>query len=114
MRISDWSSDVCSFDLELNMSEDIEAAMAADIHRGDQSAAAATDKVRDYFSGYKSITNWEEQSIERTCEVRAAVAAEITGAVEEVDRKSVVSGKRVSVRVDLGCGRIMTQKKITL
>src|SRR3546814_17730755 len=80
MRISDWSSDVCSSDLR-------------------------------------------QDALDRAVEPRRVAAGEIgaRGAVvrheervaDEGDRKSVVSGKSVSVRVDLGGRRIIKKKIIS-
>src|SRR3546814_19306872 len=90
MRISDWSSDVCSSDLD--------------------------------YPVYSQATRWRSK-------VRGAVAYPLCGAAHEAryrgrrvverrtewkDRKSVVEGKSVSVRVDLGGRRIIkknTQKE---
>src|SRR3546814_15998077 len=77
MRISDWSSDVCSSDLR-----------ARELTRG---------IGRDMF---------EHRAV-------AQVDVPVVGAADRQavgDRKSVVSGKSVSVRVDLG-GRRIIQKK---
>src|SRR3546814_20246647 len=102
MRISDWSSDVCSSDL-------LENQLKRDTY------AVDTSTVRKYFE------------FERTL----AGLLDITAAIYDLkytpvsndprvwhadvkvfeDRKSVVSGKSVSVRVDLGGRRIIKQKK---
>src|SRR3546814_14934656 len=100
MRNSDWSSDVCSSDL-------IGALIAFGGYlawrhidqgnRGEQAEAlvAALDKANT--SQPKAAT----EALDR-------IIAEDNG-----DRKSVVSGKRVSVRVDLG-GRRIIKKKNTI
>src|SRR3546814_18869428 len=74
MRISDWSSDVCSSDLG-----------AVAIGRGDDEVLPADCLV--------------------PCFIRTENATELS--LAEKDRKSVVSGKSVSVRVDLGGRRII-------
>src|SRR3546814_12141060 len=74
MRISDWSSDVCSSDLSSSAAE----------------GGRAVSVIADLGV---------EQPVERVD--------------HEVDRKSVVWGKSVSVRVDLG-GRRIIKKKIIL
>src|SRR3546814_15762867 len=74
MRISDWSSDVCSSDLSMG------ARMVGDLT---ETAGRGREAV------------WQG-----------------TGGGRRADRKSVVSGKSVSVRVDLGGRRII--KKTTL
>src|SRR3546814_19399897 len=75
MRISDWSSDVCSSDLQ-------QSALELMLSRADCCGVAGT-------YGYDRK--------------KRAIAA-------RVDRESVVLGKSVSVRVDLGGSRII--KKI--
>src|SRR3546814_19240310 len=97
MRISDWSSDVCSSDLP--------AAREAEGMRAGQQrkAGRAAGKllfpyrylVRDHGAG--------ERDDQRGRLVREFFR----------DRKRVVSGKRVSVRVDLGGRRIIKKKQIT-
>src|SRR3546814_20145057 len=84
MRISDWSSDVCSSDL-------------APVH-GESSPQGPADTA---------------QSAVR---IHAAQRPHVTFAtgnhtVACTDRKSVVEGKSVSVRVDLGGRRIIKKKK---
>src|SRR3546814_14454990 len=73
MRISDWSSDVCSSDLW----------RGALFHRRD----LLCEQAPAVLSGYLARSRG--------------------------DRKSVVSGKSVSVRVDLGGRRIINKKKQT-
>src|SRR3546814_6341774 len=87
MRISDWSSDVCASDLE----------------KGDFDGAkgwlAAAAKVRPEMSTVPD-------AVARIERLRGARIARL----RDLDRKSVVSGKSVSVRVDLGCRRIIKTK----
>src|SRR3546814_16236572 len=89
MRISDWSSDVCSSDLE-----DAEAGAPRGLvlghSLGDQSCLVVGDLRR--------------QGI-----LRGGLVERRHGAGGG-DRKSVVEGKSVSVRVDLGGRRIIKQK----
>src|SRR3546814_13425820 len=90
-RISDWSSDVCSSDLYL----------AGGIEEHD----ADTRPIGARIAGMRR----------RHC-VRCGAGSAETGASamplpsSEADRKSVVLGKSVSVRVDLGGRRIIKQK----
>src|SRR3546814_2449720 len=93
MRISDWSSDVCSSDLAgLDPVEDERVALGfrhPDIGLGvdfEIDRAALAKFVADDIAG--------------------ALPAALVGE----DRKSVVSGKSVSVRVDLGGRRIIKKK----
>src|SRR3546814_19428403 len=85
MRISDWSSDVCSSDL-IAQREII------------QSIRDQTELEQVHGAGG-----------ERRHMRRGDTGRQHTG--YGGDRKSVVSGKRVSVRVDLGGRRIIKQKK---
>src|SRR3546814_12910038 len=107
MRISDWSSDVCSSDL-FGVGE--VAALAAPA-LGDQ-AAGAVDARR--------VKLHELHVLQRQAGAQhhgVAVAGLRVGAgageVDAPDRKSVVSGKSVSVRVGIGGGRIIKKKKST-
>src|SRR3546814_15043543 len=91
MRISDWSSDVCSSDLHAPVG----AASAAPT-----GIASATADAR-----HRWITAWRApRPLRRSSAPRPAVAQ------REPDRKSVVEGKSVSVRVDLGGRRIIKKK----
>src|SRR3546814_17882572 len=80
MRISDWSSDVCSSDLTALGSLDFMESI--DCYRNE------TTRFADFILPQ-------------------------TGSLEHEDRKSVVEGKSVSVRVDLGGSRIIKKKKNT-
>src|SRR3546814_17026451 len=84
MRISDWSSDVCSSDLylgdPLNAIEEIGAAE---------------------FQAFRHVSDVPRQQSFSAEEVAALLK----------DRKSVVKGKSVSVRVDLGGLSIIKKKK---
>src|SRR3546814_13271242 len=91
MRISDWSSDVCSSDFLVSV-----ARRHGRIGRG---ADGGDDRVR---VGGEVGQQQDEPCIQG-------------GAFGGIDRKSVVSGKSVSGRVDLGGRRIIkTQNSITL
>src|SRR3546814_13357912 len=96
MRISDWSSDVCSSDLlgqeRLDRPDLGQGALKVLLHvvgerpqRGDVEDLGLVGQIRPL----------PEQGVDGR------------------DRKSVVSGKSVSVRVDLGGRRIIKQKKLT-
>src|SRR3546814_14881209 len=123
MRISDWSSDVCSSDLDQPPRP--RPRSAADRHhlgphgrRGqprdpgqagtDEAAAGLSLLVRRRLQGHEGIC--------RLCGGGAAAGGDLhlsdpCLAVRQLDRKSVVEGKSVSVRVDLGCRRIIKKKK---
>src|SRR3546814_14061941 len=97
MRISDWSSDVCSADLgDVVVPPHLAQHPVASRHL----ALGAVDRIdrRGQLEGggdRRALGHGERVQ-------RLAVV---------VDRKSVVWGKRVSVRVDLGGRRIINKKK---
>src|SRR3546814_17876860 len=118
MRISDWSSDVCSSDLS-----DIVLPTASwyekddlntsDMHPFIHPLSAAVDPV------WESRSDWD--IYKGIAKKFSEVAPEVLGVEHDVvltpiqhdspDRKSVVKGKSVSVRVDLGGSRIIKKKK---
>src|SRR3546814_15663536 len=104
MRISDWSSDVCSSDLK---DAGVDAAVdriARRIELGRQrrqTARQAAPKAR------QAVIDADLK--DRRMIGTIGKAAGVNGVA---DRKSVVSGKSVSVRVDLGGSRIIKKKKL--
>src|SRR3546814_14716432 len=104
MRISDWSSDVCSSDLQrLDPGRDMKRLQAGE----------RCDAARRYPS----------QKLARCARIGPARMGIADGDGEELeeaqprpligrreDRKSVVTGQSVSVRVDPGGGRILKKK----
>src|SRR3546814_15216616 len=90
MRISDWSSDVCSSDLPR------------------QCAASGPGGRRQHRRHYRAVRSARHPASRRGLR-RALHRSQSLLAV--TDRKSVVSGKSVSVRVDLGGRRIIKKKK---
>src|SRR3546814_16641856 len=95
MRISDWSSDVCSSDLRA-------ARM-----RGAVPAPSCP------IAGQGGISSDELSRSSGLRHAAQAASPERAVATRRGDRKSVVEGKRVSVRVDLGGRRIITKKHKT-
>src|SRR3546814_18028822 len=94
MRISDWSSDVCSSDL----------VAFSDFARLSQS--------NTFTGANQNVSGTSARWTATDGGVTARLMAESSSSAVEVgDRKSVVSGKSVSVRVDLGGGRIIKKKK---
>src|SRR3546814_20045862 len=87
MRISDWSSDVCSSDLIL-----------------DQRLGRARRWQRVNPVHHGTICR------PRYVEVAADALDEYRDQYDHEDRKSVVSGKSVSVRVDIGGRRIIKKQ----
>src|SRR3546814_16936008 len=121
MRISDWSSDVCSSDLDIV--EDVFAACRViKDRRIDQRVHfdAGIDRLHRMMP--KHIIACARRDCVDILEYAARLpagrgpAVDSTGNVADeetlikLDRKSVVSGKSVSVRVDLG-GRGIIKKK---
>src|SRR3546814_16880876 len=100
MRISDWSSDVCSSDLPTPEFVDDDACHLAGVDDG----LCDRDREGDDFAKCVAIENPEPV---RSSDFDKMLAA---GLITTRDRQSVVWGKRVSVRVDLGCSRILTHK----
>src|SRR3546814_13397689 len=112
MRISDWSSDVCSSDLDGG-----EATMRR---------TSKSDPHRRLLRALLEMAGPETEPIGSSSRSWASVT--FTGAQHEfelflmgkdahdranklADRKSVVKGKSVEVRVDLGVRRIIKKKK---
>src|SRR3546814_3037565 len=89
MRISDWSSDVCSSDL---------AHIAL---------LCYADGERRYIIAPRGL----EVGAKLVSGLDAPIRAGNTLPIRAIDRKSVVSGKSVSVRVDIGGRRIIKTKK---
>src|SRR3546814_17259648 len=86
MRISDWSSDVCSSDLPWSA-----------VHPVRQVLCLLRSPVLQCLSiAHQNTVCW-------------CVAIHTRAARSFQDRKSVVSGKSVSVRVDIGGRRILTK-----
>src|SRR3546814_19352662 len=113
MRISDWSSDVCSSDLLVGASD-------AETQRGTGGGgfelfdrAPALGHPGDASAGAGALLLLAGRA--RLRQQLAVVLARGEQAVAEVgrqgDRKSVVQGKGVSVRVDLGGRRIIQKTK---
>src|SRR3546814_17663666 len=95
MRISDWSSDVCSSDLVGIVGQPAEIAQHAFRPALQQQLGLARIDFAD--------------EVAATPEILHAFALQLL----LVDRKSVVEGKSVSVRVDLGGRRIIKKKRMS-
>src|SRR3546814_19932728 len=112
MRISDWSSDVCSSDLNafvnigniLHEQRDVELAGTQAGMEIDRSVCLERDGEEHAFDVREPL---------RLILGIAADKGPPAAADRPLDRKSVVSGKRVSVRVDLGGRRYSKKKKNT-
>src|SRR3546814_18003794 len=104
MRISDWSSDVCSSDLLANQMEASSHQLETRVFGRDQGVrgllrvtlapSVATHLLMPDFADFARLHPDIEMEI-----------------LSSGDRKSVVWGKSVSVRVDLGGRRLIKKKK---
>src|SRR3546814_18635857 len=108
MRISDWSSDVCSSDLTAAFTLPI-------LHRlmqfANTSASPARHPVRALIlTPTRELADQVADSVTTYAKFTPLRSTGVFGGVD-IDRKSVVSGKSVSVRVDLGGGRSIKKKK---
>src|SRR3546814_18186846 len=91
MRISDWSSDVCSSDLSRRRRIPSPSTTWS-------SCGAATAAMQGRLRALRSMLS-------------GSPGSPGSASTDRTDRKSVVEGKRVSVRVDLGGRRIIKKKK---
>src|SRR3546814_13739762 len=111
MRISDWSSDVCSSDL---VGQQIRYVRRVDIdpRRHCALASDAVPVVEQALQPFATDGVAEDRPtpVEGLSRPRGFTARVRTVNRFRADRKSVVSGKSVSVRVDLGGRRLITKK----
>src|SRR3546814_12052380 len=98
MRISDWSSDVCSSDLRPTLARTSSALARA-------SSSPALPKL--FHQRRSAIAAMARLSI-----TDSPISTPGVWNLRQIDRKSVVSGKSVSVRVDLGGRRNIKKKHI--
>src|SRR3546814_17373798 len=103
MRISDWSSDVCSSDLSVS-SKAFGCATASTIGSTVSTVASTTSTTTPVTVG----TRPDGPSVLST--TASTTGGRTASTIGNTDRKSVVEGKSVSDRVDLG-GRRILQKK---
>src|SRR3546814_17712350 len=104
MRISDWSSDVCSSDLKM---------VSRHPHVFGDHRADTPDAVKVTWEAQKEAERAAKAARENGGGGQPPGALDgVTAALPALDRKSVVSGKSVSVRVDLG-GRRNIKKQQT-
>src|SRR3546814_16736220 len=103
MRISDWSSDVCSSDLLTHALFPVGHLEKPEVRALAKEArlpnAARKDSQGLCFLGHVDM----KEFLKRYIPVKRGELVE--------DRKSVVSGKSVSVRVDRGGRRVIKKKK---
>src|SRR3546814_11117587 len=113
MRISDWSSDVCSSDLERHL-EPAREGQRQGRHRDAQQLeryvlTASVPAARRDRSGTKARKQGAGRRLAWTPPARTPTAGSTSGGGE---RKSVVAGKRGAGRVDGGGGRVIRRKKV--
>src|SRR3546814_11980585 len=99
MRISDWSSDVCSSDLTVKkartwLTENEQAYVFHDFKKDGITRALIADWLRDVSS---------DVLLNR----KGTTGRKLSDEQKAADRKSVAKGKRVSYRVDSGGRRII-------
>src|SRR3546814_12068767 len=108
MRISDWSSDVCSSDLG---QYEVQGPIA---HGGLGWIYLAIDRnVSDRWVVLKGLLHFGASEAQAVAVAERQFLAEVANPsiVNILDRKSVGSGKGVSVRVGTGCLRLNKKKK---
>src|SRR3546814_17150877 len=122
MRISDWSSDVCSSDLKADLQRGegrtprrdarimrgidlVEIGLVGEILDVDAERDRLVDLVRGAGVEADIAGHRSDQRLGRRADRHVAVGL--------LDRKSVVWGMSVSVRVDLGGRRILKKKNNT-
>src|SRR3546814_15721749 len=117
MRISDWSSDVCSSDLPgltaaAELQVDIRKQLAVqkramEAPRRVVGLEAAAERVGADLGAGKTLAGHGHRADRALRGPRHTSAGRQLG-IEQITRKSVVSGTRVSVRVDHGGRRVST------
>src|SRR3546814_18125695 len=108
MRISDWSSDVCSSDLlRRRAGRDYGCAAGPDDHAGAAGSRQPAVLGRRRRGPALHRHRLSARGAAAQC---AARALRRRGTCAPGDRKSVGEGKSVSVRVDLGGGRTIKKK----
>src|SRR3546814_18171977 len=107
MRISDWSSDVCSSDLAAQGPEHRTVRL---VHRSAHHRTVP-GCVRHRSAGRHVDAELAARAVGHHTELHAADRPlPDADHADPLDRKRVVSGKSVSVRVDIGGGRHMKKK----
>src|SRR3546814_16552922 len=113
VRISDWSSDVCSSDLEADVAGAPHVGAAAELGRIGLAATrgiAAAHRQHAHLAAVLLAEEGERAGLDRLFRRHEAGLDLGIGADAVVGRKSVVRGKSVSVRLDIG-GRRNNKKK---
>src|SRR3546814_1045625 len=107
MRISDWSSDVCSSDLRAAQARSDFTLRGGEEDLSAQCLRIFCQMALGHDLAHPAVLLWHAMAGVG----RAPGVAVRSGSTAFLDRKSVVSGKGVSVRVDLGGCRFINKKK---
>src|SRR3546814_14304531 len=114
LRISDWSSDVCSSDLAAERRDYVRAqqdvgveAFAAQV----EEAVFQADILGIFLFARDRHRQFDRRRLDRDVARAHFDRARGQVGIGRLDRKSVVAGRSVSVRVDLGGGRSLKKKK---
>src|SRR3546814_13642347 len=110
MRISDWSSDVCSSDLVKAVPDTVTAAFGEFMEAFETFKDVNDRRLGEIEEKLTSdvVTRDRMDRIGRAMDEQKTLLDQM---LVKKDRKRVVEGKSVSVRVDLGCRSIITKKK---
>src|SRR3546814_11249135 len=106
MRISDWSSDVCSSDLRLRKMPHLEQVVWSQEEPKNNGYWTFVEPFVEHCMGEAGV-----KAKRPAYAGRAPSASPATGLAKRQDRKSVALGKSVSVRVYLGGRRILKKKR---
>src|SRR3546814_21182143 len=109
MRISDWSSDVCSSDVNAESTDDAEDENGGRHNRRRNSQEHDEDADQRHIEHDQHSIADEHAGNHAPEEMRAVANA--PGPGNHPDRKSVGEGKNVSVRVYLGGSQFLKKKK---
>src|SRR3546814_19478796 len=107
MRISDWSSDVCSSDLRARCRpiRSQETSCCPDCRLPSYESPPCRGALESRRRPYRGLTSWSRAARRSGTGNQDAVEAALR------DRKSVVKGKRVAVRVGYGGRGSITKKQ---
>src|SRR3546814_16111542 len=109
MRISDWSSDVCSSDLVAVIRDRaLNGGHKGYLVSNDQTAALIIAELQEFDPITRQKLDYLDLSARLEKQVREKFEDDKTS-IE--DRNSIVEGKRGKVRVDLGGRRLIQQKQ---
>src|SRR3546814_18253978 len=112
MRISDWSSDVCSSDLIAKVKDMQYAMLERCLNALGYRPFKLTDAQRERLNDLAPGSDARRDYLHGLAADPEVLAAQGDGALlARQDRESVEEGTGGSVRVDIGCGGILKKKK---